>query len=139
MMAQTRSDEFIAGYLGFAPVVAEHGARVFGGEQHGATPTSQSPALEPCGSGGQIRRRRERSSGHYFDISATSIIAAGSPVQEEFVWTIRNVGVDHVLLGSDFPQLSLPQTLAALDRLGLTPEEKAKIRYENARKLFGPK
>jgi predicted TIM-barrel fold metal-dependent hydrolase len=75
----------------------------------------------------------------YFDISATAIIAAGSPVQEEFVWTIRNVGADHVLLGSDFPQLSLPQTLAAFDRLGLTEEEKAKIRYENARKLFGLK
>jgi predicted TIM-barrel fold metal-dependent hydrolase len=75
----------------------------------------------------------------YFDISATTVIAAGSPIQDEFVWTIRNVGVDHVLLGSDFPQLSLPQTLAAFERLGLTDEEKAKIRYDNAHKLFGLK
>jgi predicted TIM-barrel fold metal-dependent hydrolase len=73
----------------------------------------------------------------YFDISATTVIAAGSPIQDEFVWTIRNVGVDHVLLGSDFPQISLPNTLAALERLGLTEEERAKICYENARKLFG--
>jgi predicted TIM-barrel fold metal-dependent hydrolase len=72
----------------------------------------------------------------YFDISATTVIAAGSPVQQEFVWTIRNVGVDHVLLGSDFPQLTLPQTLAAFDRLGLTKSEQAKIRFENASKLF---
>jgi uncharacterized protein len=72
----------------------------------------------------------------YFDISATTVIAAGSPLQEEFVWTIRNVGVDHVLLGSDFPQLSLPQTLAAFDRLGLTEKEKAAIRFENASSLF---
>jgi hypothetical protein len=75
----------------------------------------------------------------YFDISAGVLIAAGSPIQNEFVWTIRNVGVDHVLLGSDFPQVSLPQTLAAFDRLGLTEEEKAKIRYDNARTLFGLK
>jgi predicted TIM-barrel fold metal-dependent hydrolase len=75
----------------------------------------------------------------YFDISATVFIAAGSPVQDEFVWTIRNVGVDHVLLGSDFQQLSLPQTLAAFNRLGLTEEEKTKIRYGNARNLFGLK
>ena len=75
----------------------------------------------------------------YFDISASVFITAGSPIQDEFVWTIRNVGVDHVLLGSDFPQLTLPQTLAAFERLGLTAEEKAKIRYDNARKLFGLK
>lgn len=75
----------------------------------------------------------------YFDISATTVIAAGSPVQDEFVWTIRNVGVDHVLLGSDFPQLSLPQTLTAFRRLGLTKEESAKICYGNAQKLFGLK
>jgi len=75
----------------------------------------------------------------YFDISGTVVIAAGSPIQDEFVWTMRNVGIDHVLLGSDFQQLSLPQTLAAFDKLKLTPEEKAKIRYDNARKLFGLK
>lgn len=75
----------------------------------------------------------------YFDISATTVIASGSPIQNEFVWTIRNVGVDHVLLGSDYPQLSLPQTLTAFDRLDLTAEEKAKIRYDNARRLFGLK
>lgn len=73
----------------------------------------------------------------YFDISATSVVVAGSPIADEFVWTLRNVGIDHLLLGSDYPQLTLPQTLAALDRLKLTNEEKAKIRYGNARKLFG--
>ena len=75
----------------------------------------------------------------YFDISGTVTLVAGSPIQDEFVWTIRNVGVDHVLLGSDFQQLSLPQTLAAFNRLGLTEEEKAKIRYGNAQLLFGLK
>ena len=75
----------------------------------------------------------------YFDISAIAVMVADAPFKDEFVWTIRNVGVDHVLLGSDYPQYSLAQNLAALDRLGLTDSEKAAIRSGNARKLFGLK
>jgi len=73
----------------------------------------------------------------YFDLSATVVLVADSPIEDEFVWTVRNVGVDRVLLGSDFPQYSLAQNLDALDRLPLEADEKAKIRFENARKLFG--
>jgi len=75
----------------------------------------------------------------HFDISAIVAMVADSPIQAEFVWTIRNVGVEYVLLGSDYPQYSLAQNLAALDRLGLTDSEKAAIRSGNARKLFGLK
>ena len=73
----------------------------------------------------------------YFDISGSVILAADSPIEEEYVWTIRNVGVDHVLIASDFPQISLPKTLAAFAKLDLTEEERAKIRSGNARKLLG--
>lgn len=73
----------------------------------------------------------------YFDISAIVAIVADSPVEEEFVWTMRNVGIDHVLLGSDYPQYSLEQNTDALERLELDDSEKAKIRYGNAQKLFG--
>ena len=62
----------------------------------------------------------------HFDLSGTILLAADSPIRDEFVWTLRNVGVDNVLFGSDFPQLSIGQTLAALDKLGLTDEEKRK-------------
>lgn len=72
----------------------------------------------------------------YFDISGTIVLAADSPIQDEFVWTMRNVGIEYLLLGSDYPQLSLGQTLKALDRLGLSEAEKAKIRYNNAQLLF---
>jgi predicted TIM-barrel fold metal-dependent hydrolase len=75
----------------------------------------------------------------YFDISATVAIVAQSPVEAEFVWTIRNVGIDHVLFGSDFPQYSLAKNLAALKQLGLTEQEEAAIRFDNASKLFGLK
>jgi uncharacterized protein len=72
----------------------------------------------------------------YFDISATVVIVAASPIEDEFVWTIRNVGVDHVLFGSDYPQYSLEQNARALERLGLDESEKKKIRFENAQRLF---
>jgi predicted TIM-barrel fold metal-dependent hydrolase len=73
----------------------------------------------------------------YFDISATVVVVADSPIEPEFVWTLRNVGTDHLLLGSDYPQLTLGKTVAALERLDLTKEEKAGILSGNARKLFG--
>ena len=73
----------------------------------------------------------------YFDISASVILAADSPIEEEYVWTIRNVGVDHVLIASDFPQISLPKTLEAFAKLDLTDAERAQIRLGNARKLLG--
>lgn len=75
----------------------------------------------------------------HFDISAVVAVFADSPVADEFVWTMRNVGIEHVLLGSDFPQYSLKQNLEALERLPLDENEKAKIRYENARVIFGLK
>jgi predicted TIM-barrel fold metal-dependent hydrolase len=72
----------------------------------------------------------------YFDISAIVAIVAGSPIEDEFVWTIRNVGIDHVLFGSDYPQYSFEQNASALERLPLDDSEKKKIRYDNAQRLF---
>lgn len=71
-----------------------------------------------------------------FDISGIVVLAAGSPIEEEFVWTMRNVGIDHLLLGSDYPQIGLKPTMDAFQKLKLTEEEKAKIRYHNARALL---
>jgi len=73
----------------------------------------------------------------YFDISGTVTLMADSPIEAEFVWTLRNVGIDHVLLGSDYPQFSLEKTVSALQRLELTPAETKQILSGNARKLFG--
>ena len=73
----------------------------------------------------------------YFDISGTVLLAADSPIEEEFIWTLRNVGIDKVILGSDYPQISLARTMAAFEKIDLTEEEKTKIREGNARRLFG--
>jgi uncharacterized protein len=73
----------------------------------------------------------------YFDISGTLVLVADSPLEAEFVWTLRNVGTERVLIGSDYPQFPLGKTVDALKRLGLTPEETTNILSGNARKLFG--
>lgn len=75
----------------------------------------------------------------YFDISATVTLVAHSPIQAEFVWTIRNIGVDHIMLGSDYPQFTLRQTVDAFESLDLNRAEKNAILYETARKLLTPK
>jgi hypothetical protein len=72
----------------------------------------------------------------YFDISGVVLLAADSPIEAEFIWTVRNVGIDQIILGSDYPQMSLERTLQAFEKIDFTDEEKAKIRVGNARKLF---
>ena len=72
-----------------------------------------------------------------FDISGTVLLAAGSPIEKEFVWTMRNVGIDHVMLGSDYPQMPLARMVEALDKLDLTQEEKSAILSGNARRILG--
>ncbi|HEX6396272.1 MAG TPA: amidohydrolase family protein [Steroidobacteraceae bacterium] len=72
-----------------------------------------------------------------FDISGTVLLAADSPIEAEFVWTLRNVGISHVMLGSDYPQISLKRMVDALDKLDLTPEEKTGIMSGNARRVLG--
>jgi uncharacterized protein len=73
----------------------------------------------------------------YFDVSGTVLLAADSPIEQEFVWTLRTVGIDHVLMGSDYPQMPLGKMVDALERLGLTADETGKVLSGNARKLFG--
>jgi predicted TIM-barrel fold metal-dependent hydrolase len=72
----------------------------------------------------------------YFDVSATVAILADSPVEAEFVWTMRNVGTDHLLFGSDYPQYSVAKNLEALAKLPLTDAEKQAIRWDNAARLL---
>jgi predicted TIM-barrel fold metal-dependent hydrolase len=75
----------------------------------------------------------------YFDISGAVLLAADTPIEDEFIWTVRNVGIDHIILGSDYPQLSLARTMEAFEKIDFTDEEQEKIRVGNARRLFGLK
>lgn len=72
-----------------------------------------------------------------FDLPTTALLAADSPIAAEFVWTLRNIGIGQLLLGSDNPQMPPGKTLDTLERLDLSDEEKTAIRVGNARRLLG--
>jgi len=57
-------------------------------------------------------------------------LVAGSPNQIRVRMDDSHIGVDHVMLGSDYPQFTLRQTVDALESLDLDRSEKDKILYE---------
>jgi len=73
----------------------------------------------------------------YFDLSAIAVVFANSPVQPELVWTIRKVGVDHFLFGSDWPVDTPAVTEKAVRDMGFTADEQKLIFHDNAAKLIG--
>jgi len=73
----------------------------------------------------------------YFDLSAIAVLFANSPVQAELVWTIRKIGVDHVLFGSDWPVDTPAVAEKAVRDMGLTADEQKLIFHDNAAKLIG--
>jgi len=73
----------------------------------------------------------------YFDVSAIAVLYANSPIQPELVWTIRTIGVEHFLFGSDWP-VDTPATAArAVRDLGFTADEQKRIFHDNAARLIG--
>lgn len=80
------------------------------------------PAIERLGMGGNV----------WFDISAIAPTYAGSPVVPELVWTMRKVGIDHILFGSDFPAYTPAESIAAVRSLGLTAAEERAVFHDNA-------
>jgi uncharacterized protein len=72
----------------------------------------------------------------YHDISWIGQAFAGSPFQEQFVWVVRQVGLDRVLYGSDWPQRDPAESLAAARSLGLTDAEQEQLFYGTAAELL---
>jgi hypothetical protein len=73
----------------------------------------------------------------WFDLSAIAHVYADSPYESQLRWTIRRIGVERFLFGSDFPYRSPDNAIDDLERLGLTRKEQRKVFYENAASLFG--
>jgi predicted TIM-barrel fold metal-dependent hydrolase len=72
----------------------------------------------------------------YFDLSAIAVTYADSPVQPELVWTMRKIGIDHFLFGSDWPVDTPAVAEAAVRRLGLTLDEQRMVFHDNAAALL---
>ena len=60
-----------------------------------------------------------------------------SPHTEGIRFAIDYFGADQVLYGSDYPCWSPAIALDLFDKVGLSPEDKKKILYDNARRIFG--
>lgn len=73
----------------------------------------------------------------WVDLSFAAKMFAGSPYQEQFAWSVRQVGVDRLLFASDYPLDSPVEALDALGELGFSDEELRMIAHDNAAALFG--
>jgi uncharacterized protein len=67
----------------------------------------------------------------WFDLSAIASIYAGSPVAEELVWTMRKIGMDRMIFGSDWPVYAPEESVAAVRKLGLTVAEQKLVFHDN--------
>ncbi len=74
-----------------------------------------------------------------FDLSAIAPAYQGSPVVPELIWTIRKIGVDHFLFGSDWPVDNPGDALKAVRSMGFTVQEEQAILHDNAARLLGLK
>jgi len=68
----------------------------------------------------------------YFDLSVIAVLYADSPVEAELVWTIRRIGIDHFLFGSDWPLYTPAEAVTAVHSLGFTDKEERMIFHDNA-------
>jgi len=72
----------------------------------------------------------------WFDLSAVAPLYVDSPFADELRWVCRQVGVDRILFGSDWPLTTLDEATSSVRRLGFTPAEQGQIFRANADALF---
>jgi uncharacterized protein len=73
----------------------------------------------------------------WVDISATVSMFAGGPFAEQFLWTLRKVGIGQVMFGSNYPVDDPLETIEAAGRLGFTDAELQSVMHDNAAELLG--
>lgn len=72
----------------------------------------------------------------WFDLSAVAPLYATSPYAQQLLWVCRQVGVDRILFGSDWPLTGLEEAASSVRHLGFTPKEQAQVFRDNAEGLF---
>jgi uncharacterized protein len=75
----------------------------------------------------------------WFDLSAIAQTYARSPVANELVWTMRKIGMDRMIFGSDWPVYSPEESIAAVRKLGLTVAEQRLVFHDNIAGLLMPR
>lgn len=75
----------------------------------------------------------------WFDLAAIAPTYADFPVEPELVWTMRQLGMQRFLFGSDWPVYTPAVALDAVRRLGLTAAEQKLVLHDNAARLLDSK
>jgi predicted TIM-barrel fold metal-dependent hydrolase len=63
------------------------------------------------------------------------VTTSGNTYQPAFMCTAEALGIDRILLGTDYPYEDPEECLQFLESLPLSPAEKEKIYYRNAGQL----
>ncbi|MGO9831917.1 MAG: amidohydrolase family protein [Myxococcaceae bacterium] len=72
----------------------------------------------------------------WFDLSGVAPLYADSPFTAQLLWVCRQVGVERILFGSDWPLTGLEEAASSVRRLGFSPKEEAEVFHDNAEALF---
>jgi uncharacterized protein len=75
----------------------------------------------------------------WFDLSAVAPAYADSPVQEELVWTMRKIGIDRMIFGSDWPVHSPKEAMMAVRKMRLSESEQRQVFHDNITGLLETK
>jgi uncharacterized protein len=70
------------------------------------------------------------------EISGTVSMLADGPLADQFIWILREVGIDRVLFGSNYPVDDPLVALRATQQLGFTDAELQAVLHDNAAKLL---
>ncbi|MCI4366612.1 MAG: amidohydrolase, partial [Thermoplasmata archaeon] len=73
----------------------------------------------------------------WIDLSATGPLFARSPFAAQFEWVLRQVGIDRLLFGSDYPLCEPRDAVDAIAGMGFSSKEQRKIFHTNAARLYG--
>lgn len=73
----------------------------------------------------------------WFDVSWAASKWSKSPFSDQYSWICRQMGVDRLLFGSDFPIDDPVQALTSLELLSFNDDETAAIAHDNAAALYG--
>jgi predicted TIM-barrel fold metal-dependent hydrolase len=85
------------------------------------------------------RRRLGLLDNLYVDLSIVLFDLDDSPMWPFLRWTLESIGLDRVLMGSDFPDYSLADTIALTRKLDFDDEAMQMILGRNAARLYGLK
>ena len=72
----------------------------------------------------------------WVDLSAVAIELVDSPYREQLLWTLKGVGTNRILFGSDYPIYSPKEAIESIKRLGFNKLELEQIFHTNAQRLL---